>query len=60
MITTKKGGKKMEVGINSSFSQEKAYILLKRQNKFGQGYGGETLDSGESWGTFHGVLHLME
>lgn len=52
MITTKKGGKKMEVGLNSSFSQEKAYVLTKRQNKFGQGYNGDTFDSGEnfSWG----------
>lgn len=59
MITTKKGGKKVEVGLNSSFSQEKAYILLKRQNKWGQGYGGNTLDSGENfaWGPeFDGVV----
>ena len=50
LITTKKGKKgKMQVGINSTLSFEKAYVLLQRQSKFGQGYDGEVFDSGENW-----------
>jgi TonB-linked SusC/RagA family outer membrane protein len=62
MITTKKGkgaDGKMQIGINSSFSQEKAYILLKRQNGFGQGYDNAHFDSGENWAwgpAFDGVV----
>lgn len=62
LITTKKGKGKdgsMQVGINSSFSQEKAYVLLKRQNQFGQGYDNAHFDSGENWSwgpAFDGVV----
>lgn len=60
MITTKRGkAGKMEIGLNSSFSQEKAYVLLKRQNRFGQGYDAAHFDSGENWSfgpAFDGVV----
>lgn len=51
MITTKKGksGKTMQVALNSSFSVENAYVLLQRQDKFGQGYDNAHFDSGENW-----------
>lgn len=51
LITTKSGakGKAMKIDVNSSFSVEKAYILMKRQNGFGQGYDNAHLDSGENW-----------
>ncbi|HEU5146039.1 MAG TPA: SusC/RagA family TonB-linked outer membrane protein, partial [Chryseosolibacter sp.] len=62
MITTKKGSQKegkMQVGVNSSYSQEKAYVLLKRQDRFGQGYDNAHFDSGENWSwgpAFDGVV----
>ncbi|XOV95322.1 MAG: SusC/RagA family TonB-linked outer membrane protein [Bacteroidota bacterium] len=61
LITTKsgKGKGKMQVGINSSFSVEKAYVLLQRQDKFGQGYDNAHFDSGENWSwgpAFDGVV----
>ena len=63
LVTTKKGGEagktNFKVGINSSYSREKAYVLLQRQDKFGQGYDNAHLDSGEnfSWGpAFDGVV----
>ena len=53
LVTTKKGGSgsktNFKVGINSSYSREKAYVLLKRQDRFGQGYDNAHLDSGENW-----------
>ena len=52
LITTKKGSSRngnVQVGINSSFSQEEAYVVLKRQNRFGQGYDNLHFDSGENW-----------
>lgn len=51
LITTKSGskGKAMKVDVNSSFSVEKAYILMERQDRFGQGYDNASLDSGENW-----------
>jgi len=53
LVTTKKGGdgnkNNFKVGINSSYSREKAYVLLKRQDQFGQGYDNLHLDSGENW-----------
>jgi len=61
LITTKKGksaaalNKKLRVGYNTSFTVETPYVLLQRQDKFGQGLwknGGGTVDLGEnfSWG----------
>ncbi len=66
LITTKKGSSaqdKFEVGINSSYSTERAYVLMQRQDQYGQGYGIPFQDeyghdSGEnfSWGApFDGV-----
>ncbi len=53
LVTTKKGGEgsktNFKVGINSSYSREKAYVLNKRQDRFGQGFDNEGLDSGENW-----------
>lgn len=53
LITTKKGGNgrdgKVEVGVNTSYSYEKAYVLLQRQDQFGQGYDNAHFDSGENW-----------
>ena len=67
LITTKTGGGadgKTEVGINSSFSVEEAYVLMQRQDQYGQGFGipfqaipGR--DSGENWSwgpAFDGVV----
>ena len=63
LITTKKGGNgsdgKVEVGINSSYSVERACILLKRQDRFGQGYDNLHFDTGENWSwgpEFDGVV----
>jgi TonB-linked SusC/RagA family outer membrane protein len=68
IITTKSGkaaaaaGKKFKVGYNTSFTVESPYILMQRQNEFGQGLwknGGGTVDLGEnfSWGPkFDGVV----
>ena len=60
LITTKSGKKgKMEIGVNSSASFEKAYVLLQRQDKFGQGYDNAHFDSGENWSwgpEFDGVV----
>jgi TonB-linked SusC/RagA family outer membrane protein len=67
LVTTKNGsGKdgKFEVGINSSFSVEDAYVLLQRQDKYGQGYGipfatNPSRDSGENWSwgpAFDGIV----
>jgi len=63
LITTKTGTKgKLRINVNSTTSLERAYVLLKRQNQFGQGLinpdGTNTIDSGEnfSWGpAFDGV-----
>jgi TonB-linked SusC/RagA family outer membrane protein len=62
MITTKKGSKKngtLSINYNGSYSQEKAIIMLKRQNQFGQGYDAAHFDSGENWSwgpRFDGVV----
>ena len=64
LITTKKGksaaalNKKLRVGYNTSFTVETPYVLLQRQDKFGQGLwknGGGTVDLGEnfSWGRLY-------
>jgi TonB-linked SusC/RagA family outer membrane protein len=57
LVTTKSGKSgKMRVNINSTASVDKAYVLLQRQNQFGQGLinrdGSNTFDTGEnfSWG----------
>ncbi len=55
VVTTKKGKQskgKFNVGFNTTFSVDQAYVLLQRQDQFGQGFGGNTFDSGEnfSWG----------
>ncbi|MBK8547379.1 MAG: SusC/RagA family TonB-linked outer membrane protein [Saprospiraceae bacterium] len=64
LVTTKKGKSgKPKVSFNSTTSMEKAYVLLKRQDQYGQGLinpdGSTTFDSGEnfSWGPkFDGVV----
>jgi TonB-linked SusC/RagA family outer membrane protein len=64
LVTTKTGSKgKIKVGLSSTASFEEAYILLERQNRFGQGIlnpdGSNTRDSGEnfSWGpAFDGLM----
>ncbi len=67
LITTKNGSGKdgnVEVGINSSFSVEEAYVLMQRQDRYGQGFGipfqaGPGRDSGENWSwgpEFDGVV----
>ena len=60
LITTKSGKDgKMEVGVNSTYSQERAYVLLQRQDQFGQGYDNLHFDSGENWSwgpKFDGVV----
>jgi TonB-linked SusC/RagA family outer membrane protein len=63
LITTKKGAQgkkgKVDVGINSSYSRERAIILLDRQDQFGQGYDNLHFDSGENWAwgpAFDGVV----
>lgn len=62
LIKTKRGsekGKSMRVDVNSSYSTETAYILLQRQDKFGQGYDNSHFDSGENWSwgpAFDGVV----
>ena len=56
LITTKKGaaGKgKMKIGVNSTTSFEQAYVLLQRQDQYGQGflnpYAPPSADGGENW-----------
>ena len=53
LIKTKTGaGNKatnMKISLNSSYSTEDAIVVLKRQDKFGQGYDSAHLDSGENW-----------
>jgi TonB-linked SusC/RagA family outer membrane protein len=53
LIKTKNGGSNkgsnMKIGVNSSYSTEEAIVVLKRQDKFGQGYDSAHLDSGENW-----------
>ncbi|MCB9309742.1 MAG: SusC/RagA family TonB-linked outer membrane protein [Lewinellaceae bacterium] len=62
LVTTKKGGGdkvNFKVGLNSSYSVEKAYLLLQRQDQFGQGYDNNSFDSGENWSwgpAFDGVV----
>ena len=49
----------MKVGVNSSYSREKAYVLLQRQDRFGQGFDNAHFDSGENWSwgpEFDGVV----
>ncbi|GAA5225214.1 TonB-dependent receptor plug domain-containing protein [Membranihabitans marinus] len=52
VVTTKKGGNgkdgKVEVGVNSSYSIQEAYVLLQRQDQFGQGYDNAHFDTGEN------------
>ncbi len=63
LITTKKGAKgRAKVSLSSTASVEQAYVLLKRQDQYGQGLinpdGSNNVDSGEnfSWGApFDGV-----
>lgn len=53
VITTKKGGGgedgNVEIGVKSSYSVQDAYVLLQRQDQFGQGYGTAHFDTGENW-----------
>lgn len=64
LITTKRGSKKgFTLNVNSTSSVEQAYILLERQDQYGQGLinpdGSTSFDSGEnfSWGPkFDGVV----
>lgn len=68
VITTKKGnsgkGNSFKVGLNSTTSFETAYVLLQRQDLFGQGFGlpfasEPSRDSGENWSwgpAFDGVV----
>lgn len=65
IVITTKGGQKDQFRVNfsSTTSFERAYILLKRQDQYGQGLinpdGSNTFDSGEnfSWGPrFDGVM----
>lgn len=62
LIKTKRGsekGRSMRVDVNSSYSTETAYILLQRQDRFGQGYDNSHFDSGENWSwgpAFDGVV----
>lgn len=60
LVTTKKGKNgKATIGVNSSYSTEKAYVLFQRQDKFGQGYDNVHFDSGENWSwgpAFDGVV----
>ncbi len=67
LITTKKGAAskgKMKVGFNSTTSFEQAYVLLQRQDQYGQGFGlpfssTPQFDSGENWSwgpAFDGVV----
>lgn len=71
LITTKKGkagknGKAFKISVGSSYSQERVYIMTKRQDQWGSGYascggcgGGIEINTGEnfSWGkAFDGVL----
>lgn len=64
LITTKKGAKgKPKINFSSTASVEQAYVLLQRQDQYGQGLinpdGSTNLDSGEnfSWGpAFDGVV----
>lgn len=64
VITTKSGSKKgLRVNINSTSSVEQAYVILERQDKWGQGYilpdGTKVRDSGENWSwgpEFDGVV----
>ena len=52
LITTKKGaagGKKFSVGLTTSTTFEKAYVQLKRQNEFGQGYATCDCDPNDLW-----------
>lgn len=64
LVTTKKGKSgKPSITFNSNASVEQAYILMKRQDQFGQGLinpdGSNTFDSGEnfSWGPrFDGIV----
>ncbi len=63
VITTKKGGEgkdgNIKVALNSSLSTEEAYVLLQRQDRFGQGYDNLHFDSGENWSwgpAFDGVV----
>ncbi|MCB0645981.1 MAG: SusC/RagA family TonB-linked outer membrane protein [Saprospiraceae bacterium] len=61
LIKTKKGNKgtSMRIDLNSSYSAEEAYVLLQRQDRFGQGYDNAHFDSGENWSwgpAFDGVV----
>jgi TonB-linked SusC/RagA family outer membrane protein len=53
LITTKKGAKNkdgnMQVNLNSSYAVEQAYVLMQRQDGFGQGYDNAHYDTGENW-----------
>ncbi len=54
LITTKSGSRgKLKVTINSTFSVDQAYVLLERQDQYGQGIinpdGSKDFDSGENW-----------
>jgi TonB-linked SusC/RagA family outer membrane protein len=54
LITTKSGKRgKMKVDVNSTFAINDAYILLERQDQYGQGVinpdGSKNSDSGENW-----------
>ena len=51
MITTKKGtnDKKFSVGVNTTTTFEKAYVQLKRQDQYGQGYATCKCDVNDFW-----------
>lgn len=52
LVTTKSGKSsqsKMKVNFNSSSSVEEAIVVLKRQNRFGQGFDNASIDTGENW-----------
>lgn len=60
LVTTKKGKNgSVQIGVNSSYSTEKAYIQLQRQDQYGQGYDNSHFDTGENWSwgpAFDGVV----
>lgn len=69
VVTTKRGSKdgSMSIGLNHTTSFEKAYVLLQRQDKYGQGYtrpfvpvgAPPAFDTGENWSwgpEFDGVV----
>lgn len=60
VITTKKGTRdNFKIDLNSTYSQQRANVVLERQDQFGQGYDNAHFDSGENWSwgpRFDGVV----